>query len=61
MDFGKIEEIKKLFNLPDRLMNEEEVADVKHCSIQRLRNDRHLRRGLPYLYVLWNFRSSRIW
>lgn len=35
--------------LPNRLMTDVEVAKVKNCSVQTLRNDRHLRRGLPYI------------
>lgn len=35
--------------LPNRLMTDIEVARIKSCSVQTLRNDRHLRRGLPYI------------
>ena len=35
--------------LPNRLMTDIEVAKIKNCSVQTLRNDRHLRRGLPYI------------
>ena len=43
-----IEEVIQLLNLPSRLMDEKEVAQVKRCSVQTLRNHRHLGRGLPY-------------
>jgi len=39
----------KDLGLPNRLMTEQEVAAVKQCSIQTLRNRRHLGRGLPYI------------
>lgn len=32
-----------------RYVDEKEVAETIGCSIQTLRNDRHLGRGLPYV------------
>ena len=45
----EIEDLIKTFDLPNRLLDESEVAEAKKCSVQKLRNDRHLRRGLPYI------------
>ena len=42
-------DIIESLGLPNRLMTDVEVAEVKNCSVQTLRNDRHLRRGLPYV------------
>ena len=42
-------DIIESLGLPNRLMTDVEVAEVKNCSPQTLRNDRHLRRGLPYI------------
>ena len=37
------------FNIPsDRMMTDHEVAKIKNCSVQTLRNNRHLGRGLSY-------------
>lgn len=43
------ENIVQSLGLPNRLMTEVEVAKIKNCSVQKLRNDRHCRRGLPYI------------
>lgn len=29
-------------------LKDTQVAEILNCSVQRLRNDRHLGRGLPY-------------
>ena len=42
-------DIIESLGLPNRLMTDVEVAKIKNCSVQTLRNDRHLRRGLPYI------------
>lgn len=42
-------DIIESLGLPNRLMTDIEVAKIKNCSVQTLRNDRHLRRGLPYI------------
>ncbi len=39
-------------------MLETEVAEEMRCSVQKLRNDRHMRRGLPYHKV---GRGVRYW
>jgi hypothetical protein len=44
----EVEQIIEQLNLPHRMMNELEVAEVKQCSVQALRNKRHLGRGIPY-------------
>ena len=44
-----ITDIVESLGLPNRLMTDFEVAEIKNCSVQTLRNDRHLRRGLPYI------------
>lgn len=31
-----------------RYVNEKVVAEIVDCGVQKLRNDRHLRRGIPY-------------
>ncbi len=46
---NNITDIIKSLGLPNRLMTDVEVAEIKKCSVQTLRNDRHLRRGLPYI------------
>ena len=43
------EDIIRLLKLPSRLMRETEVAKAKDCSVQKLRYDRHLGRGLPFI------------
>lgn len=47
-----VEEVEKIY------VSEKVVAKVKDCSIQTLRNDRHLGRGLPYIK---DGRSVRYW
>ncbi len=44
-----VSEIIQSLNLPNRLMTDIEVAKVKKCSVQTLRNNRHLGVGLPYI------------
>lgn len=36
-------EVEKIY------VDEKIVANIKRCSVQTLRNDRHLGRGLPYV------------
>jgi hypothetical protein len=40
-----------VFNMDhrDRYVNEKRVAEFTGIGVQTLRNDRHLRRGLPYI------------
>lgn len=45
----EIEDIIRSLKLPQRLMTESEVAEAKKCSVQVLRNHRHLGVGLPYI------------
>ena len=52
------DEMIEVLGLPNRLLTEFEVAEAKSCSVQRLRNDRHLRRGLPYIKDGRNVRYS---
>jgi hypothetical protein len=44
----ELDEIIRALNLPNRLMTVGEVAEVKQCSVQTLRNHRSLGMGLPY-------------
>ena len=41
----------KSLGLPSRLMTDAEVAEVTGRAVQTMRNDRHNRRGLPYIKI----------
>lgn len=45
----KIENVTELLKKP--YLNEVEAAAVTNRAVSTLRNDRHLRRGLPYLKI----------
>ena len=36
-------------DLQDKFLKEPEVAQILNCSVQTLRNNRHPRRGMPYI------------
>jgi hypothetical protein len=46
---AKIENIRELLTRP--YLNEFETAAIQRRAVSTLRNDRHLRRGLPYLKI----------
>ena len=50
-------EVKELLNKP--YLNEKEVAAITGRAISSLRNDRHMRRNLPYYKVGTSGRSVR--
>lgn len=41
------------------LLTEQQVAEILQCSVAKLRNDRHLSRGLPYLKFEHHVRYRR--
>ncbi|MHB8771299.1 MAG: hypothetical protein ACYC7J_09895 [Syntrophales bacterium] len=55
MDHQKKAAEKRSINVPEVLkkpyLNEFEAAAVQGRAVSTLRNDRHLRRGLPYLKI----------